>query len=157
LTVTNTATNPNGTTNTLVYDLIDPPAGATIDSNGIITWTPTLAQSPSTNVITTVVSTTVDTAYGSSTVSATNSFIVIVTGPYDGLDMLTDSDGDGLTNLVEYAVGGDPLNSADGNIDIIIYITQAGTNHYLAMKYKARINAAALQLQYLPEVSADKL
>src|SRR5262249_31523342 len=29
-------------------------------------------------------------------------------------------------------------------------------NHYLAMKFKRRTNATALQLQYLPEVSADK-
>src|SRR5262249_6381153 len=30
-------------------------------------------------------------------------------------------------------------------------------NHYLAMKFKRRTNAAALHLQYLPEVTADKV
>src|SRR5262249_6686632 len=71
LTVTNTATDPNGSTDTLSYQLINPPAGATIDNNGVITWTPTLDQSPSTNVITTVVSTTIVNSTGSTTISTT--------------------------------------------------------------------------------------
>jgi hypothetical protein len=157
LTITNTAANPNGSNNALAYQLINPPAGATIDTNGIITWTPTLAQSPSTNIITTVVTTTVVNSLGSTTITTTNSFVVSVSGPYDGLDMLADSDGDGLPNLVEVALGGDPLNPADANDHILKYITQDSGNQYLAMKYKARINAAALQLLYLPEVSADNV
>jgi hypothetical protein len=157
LVVTNTATNLNVPSNPLAYQLINPPAGATIDSNGIITWTPTLGQSPSTNLFTTVVTTTLSTPYGTSTLSATNSFVVIVSGPYDGLDLLADTDGDGLTNLVEYAVGSDPVNPTDANARILIYITQDGGNHYLTMKFSRRANAAALHLQYLPEVSADKL
>src|SRR5262249_40625352 len=92
LTVTNTATNPNVPANPLTYQLVNPPAGATIDSNGIITWTPTPNQSPSTNVFTTVVSTTVTSAAGTSTVSATNSFLVIVSGPYDGIDLSNPTD-----------------------------------------------------------------
>ena len=157
LTVNNTATDPNGSTNTLSYQLINPPAGATIDSNGIITWTPTLAQSPGTYAITTVVSTTLTSSAGNSTISTTNSFNVTVSTPYDGLNMLVDTDGDGLTNLVEYAVGSDANNSADAGTGLIIYLTETNGNHYLAMQYKARTNAAALQLQYLPEVSADKV
>jgi hypothetical protein len=157
LVVTNTASNPSGSTNTITYQLIDPPAGVTIDNNGIITWTPTLSQSPSTNVITTVATTTVVSGAGSSTISTTNSFVVTVSTPYDGLDMTVDTDGDGLTNLVEYAVGSNPNDSGDGNSAIIIWITQDSGNHYLAMKFKRRVNAAALQLQYLPEVTADKI
>jgi hypothetical protein len=79
------------------------------------------------------------------------------TATYEDLDLLTDSDGDGLTNLVEYAVGSDPQNAGDGNEDLLIYLTEESGNHYLTMQYKARVNAAALQLQYLPEVSADKI
>lgn len=156
LIVTNTAANPNGNTGTLTYQLLNAPGGSAIDANGLITWTPTVAQSPSTNVFTTVVATIIQTAFGSTTLSATNSFVVVVSGPYDGLNMLVDSDGDGLTNLIEYAVGSDPLNSADANQDLVVFITQSGGNHYLAMQYKSRGNAAQLQLQYLPEVSADK-
>jgi hypothetical protein len=157
LTVINTATNPNVPANPITYQLIDPPAGVSIDGNGVITWTPTLNQSPSTNIITTVVTTTVDSAAGTSTISSTNSFVVIITTPYDGLNLSADTDGDGLTNLVEYAVGSDPNNSADANTRIIIWITQDSGNHYLAMKFARRTNAAALGLQYLPEVTADKI
>jgi hypothetical protein len=156
LTVTNTATDPNGSTDALIYELINPPAGATIDSNGIITWTPTANQSPSTNIFTTVVTTTVTTSAGNVTIAATNSFNVMVSSPYDGLDMGVDTDGDGLTNLVEFAVGSDPKNSGDGNSDIIVWITEDSGTRYLAMQFKRRVNAAALQLQYRPEVSADK-
>src|SRR5262249_37481116 len=98
----------------------------------------------------------VTSAGGTSTISSTNSFVVIILTPYDGLDMGVDTDGDGLTNLVEYAVGSDPKNSADANSGISIWITQDSGNRYLAMRFNRRVNAAALQLQYLPEVSADK-
>ena len=45
-----------------------------IDTNGVITWTPTEAQGPGTNTITTVV-----TDNGVPPLSVTNSFVVIVT------------------------------------------------------------------------------
>ena len=156
LIVGQTATNPNGSTSPLLYQLVNPPAGATIDSNGIITWTPTPGQSPSTNLVVVVVSTTVTSSAGNSTISSSNSFLVTVSSPYDGLDLGVDTDGDGLTNLVEYAVGSDPKNSADGSSDIIIWITNESGNRYLAMQFKRRVNAAALQLEYRPQVSADK-
>jgi hypothetical protein len=60
----------------LTYALVAPPAGASIDTNGVITWTPTQAQGPSTNTITTVV-----TDNGVPSLSATNSFAVVVTAP----------------------------------------------------------------------------
>jgi len=71
LVVTNTATDPDVPANTLTYSLLDPPANANINSQGIITFTPNTSQGPSTNTITTVVS--------DGTASATNSFTVIVT------------------------------------------------------------------------------
>ena len=73
LVVTNTATDSSTAPSGLTYALISPPAGASIDTNGIISWTPTEAQGPSTNVITTVV-----TDNGSPPLSATNSFTVTV-------------------------------------------------------------------------------
>src|SRR5205807_1814623 len=74
LTVTNTATDSDIPANILSYTLLNPPTGAAIDGNGVITWTPNEAQGPSTNVITTVV-----TDNGVPSLSATNSFTVIVT------------------------------------------------------------------------------
>src|SRR5207247_2641846 len=70
LVVTNTAlTNAAWT-----YSLVNPPAGAQIDTNGVITWTPTEAQGPSTNTLTTVI-----TNNAAPPLSATNSFNVVVT------------------------------------------------------------------------------
>jgi hypothetical protein len=77
LTVTNTATESN-IHSTLGYSLVNPPAGAGIDSQGVITWTPTEAQGPSTNVITTVATSTNLLDLVNPRLSATNSFTVVV-------------------------------------------------------------------------------
>jgi uncharacterized membrane protein YqaE (UPF0057 family) len=74
LVVTNSASDPDTSPSSLAYSLLNPPSGATIDTNGVITWTPTEAQGPSTNTITTVV-----TDNGIPALSATNQFTVIVT------------------------------------------------------------------------------
>jgi hypothetical protein len=71
LTVTNGAVDADVPANVLSYTLENAPAGAVVDTNGVISWTPGEAQGPSTNVITTVVSDGV--------LSATNSFEVVVT------------------------------------------------------------------------------
>jgi hypothetical protein len=68
LTVTNTAPDADG--DGLSYQLLEAPAGAVIDTNGVITWTPTEAQGPTTNTFVTVVS--------DGELSATNSFVVVV-------------------------------------------------------------------------------
>jgi hypothetical protein len=78
LIVTNTASDADLPRNELTYALIDPPAGATIDTNGIITWTPTEAQGPSTNVITTVVTDYSPYAVNEQRLSFTNRFTVTV-------------------------------------------------------------------------------
>ena len=56
------------------------PAGAAINTNGVITWTPSTGQGPSTNTITTVVTDYNPWAVNAQHLSATNSFTVIVTG-----------------------------------------------------------------------------
>jgi len=55
LLVTNAATEPNVHATTTGYSLVNPPSGMTISASGVISWTPAQAQSPSTNVIVTVV------------------------------------------------------------------------------------------------------
>src|SRR5437667_3827925 len=53
LVVTNTAVDADIPANTVAFTLLSPPAGMTIDSStGVLTWTPTEAQGPSTNLIT---------------------------------------------------------------------------------------------------------
>ena len=73
LTVTNKATDEDIPAQTLTYSLLSPPSGATISTNGVITWTPSQTQSPGTNTITTVV-----TDNGSPPLSTTNKFTVTV-------------------------------------------------------------------------------
>jgi subtilisin-like proprotein convertase family protein len=76
--VTNNATDSDIPPNPLTYTLLNPPAGATIDANGIITWSPTPAQAPGIYTITTVVTDTNQYAINSKALSATNTFTVYV-------------------------------------------------------------------------------
>ena len=71
--MTNTATDIDVPAQGLSYQLLNPPAGAVIDGNGVMNWTPTELQGPSTNTLITVV-----TDDGSPSLSATNSFQVVV-------------------------------------------------------------------------------
>jgi len=71
LIVTNTASDTDLPANVLAYSLVNPPGNASIDTNGVITWTPSESEGPGTNTIATVVS--------DGTVSVTNQFLVVVT------------------------------------------------------------------------------
>src|SRR5204863_471698 len=74
-TVTNTASDADLPANTLTFSLVSAPAGVNLDpSRGVLTWTPTEAQGPSTNLITVRVS---DNGVPQS--SDTRSFTVVVT------------------------------------------------------------------------------
>jgi hypothetical protein len=74
--VTNTATDTDIPANILTYQLINPPLGAQIDTNGVITWTPTAEQGGTSNQFETVV-----TDDGIPPMSATNAFTVVVRAP----------------------------------------------------------------------------
>jgi len=82
LTVTNTAADLDIPYNPLSYTLLNPPAGASIDNNGIFTWTPTLAQAGQVYYITNVVTDTNAYALSNNSLSATNYFIVTVLQPF---------------------------------------------------------------------------
>ncbi|HTL18886.1 MAG TPA: LamG-like jellyroll fold domain-containing protein [Patescibacteria group bacterium] len=150
LTVTNTAAGAYP----LTYELLSPPSGATIDNNGIISWSPSQAQGGSTYLITTVV-----TDGSIPPLKATNSFSVIVSGTYLGIDLTdpaqatADFDGDGLSNLLEYSLGNDPRNPADATSVIHCSTVQVHSGQCLTLSFKRRPNAVGLQ--YIPEVSAD--
>jgi len=87
LVVTNTATDSDIPANTLTYTLLTAPANALIDTNGIITWTPAVAQVPSTNLFTTVVTDYNPWAINAQHLSATNSFTVVVNPVHNGPDL----------------------------------------------------------------------
>ena len=72
LTVANQAMDFDIPADTLGYALLNPPPGASINGLGTIIWTPTEAQGPSTNFITTIV-----TDNGVPPLSDTNTFRVV--------------------------------------------------------------------------------
>jgi hypothetical protein len=74
LTVTNIGTDVDSPLNALAYSMVGSPVGMSINtSSGLLTWTPTEAQGPSTNTVMVVVADN-----GSPTLSATQSFTVVV-------------------------------------------------------------------------------
>jgi hypothetical protein len=78
LLVTNTASDFDVPTNSLTYQLVNPPSGALIDPNGIISWTPASNLLGTTNTFKTIV-----TDNGSPPLSATNSFNVrVISGQF---------------------------------------------------------------------------
>ncbi len=79
ITITNTASDVDIPPPVLTYVLAQAPTNAVIDTNGIITWTPAVAQVPSTNLFQTVV-----TDNGFPPLSATNGFTVFVQAVHNG-------------------------------------------------------------------------
>ena len=75
LTVTNAATNANIHAAITGYRLVNVPSNMVISASGVITWTPVQAQSPSTNLITTVVTNSDPYDLVNPTLTATNTFI----------------------------------------------------------------------------------
>ncbi|MEO8427051.1 MAG: putative Ig domain-containing protein, partial [Verrucomicrobiota bacterium] len=67
------ATDADSPTQTVAYHLTNSPAGASIDSSGLLTWTPTETQGPGTNEIIVVV-----TDNGAPNLTVTQSFQVVV-------------------------------------------------------------------------------
>ena len=86
----------------LTYTLVNPPDGATIDSNGIIRWTPAPPQAPGTYTLTTVVS---DNPGNAVSIGTTNSFVVTVSSPPPSVRAQRKSDGT-ITILLQGAPGG---------------------------------------------------
>ena len=84
LVVTNTASNANIHSTIVGYALVNPPGGAAIDSNGIITWTPTVSQVPGSYTITTIVTNFNPLAVNSQHLTTNNSFVVTVNAIHNG-------------------------------------------------------------------------
>ncbi len=79
LNVSASAADSDVPANPLVYSLVSPPAGMTINPNsGAIAWTPTETQGPFTNLISVVVADTNAAAQNNQTLRVTNTFTVTV-------------------------------------------------------------------------------
>jgi hypothetical protein len=98
LTVTNAATDNDIPALPLTYTLANPPAGVGISTNGIITWTPSQAQAPGSDVITTVVS--------DGSLSATNSFVVTVNVTTNDFRILSITITNGVATVTWTSVAG---------------------------------------------------
>jgi hypothetical protein len=113
--VTNTATDNDIPLTALSYHLVNPPNGATIDGNGMITWSPTAGQSPSTNLIITVVSDS-----GTPPLSATNSFTIFVDEPVTPPMILSIGVTNGMATITWSAI--------PGHVYRLLYQNPVGTN-----------------------------
>jgi hypothetical protein len=112
LTVTNTASDSDIPINPLGYQLTgSPPAGAVIDTNGVIRWTPTVLQVPGVYTITTVVTDTNVYAVNAQNLSATNSFTVTVQAIHNGPSL--GSPGDVTTNELALLVVTNSASDSD--------------------------------------------
>ena len=95
--------------------------------------------------------------------NASASVVLVVTDAlvYDGIDLTdpvqstSDLDGDGLSNLLEYAVGTDPRDPADAQVGLQFSIAPASGGEYVTLRFRRRKNSPGLPIQYLPEVSSD--
>src|SRR2546421_7895714 len=93
LVVTNTASDADLPANSLSYSLLTAPTNAVIDANGVINWTPTSAEAPSTNVFETVVTDYNPWAINEQNLSATNIFTVTIVIPiHNGPALLAQAD-----------------------------------------------------------------
>lgn len=99
LTFTGSATDGDVPADTLIYSLIGAPSGASIHSDtGVFTWTPTEGQGPGSFNFTVRVSDGI----------LTDEQVVIVTVQNVLPSPVIDQDGDGLSDLLEYAFATDP-------------------------------------------------
>jgi autotransporter-associated beta strand protein len=103
LLLTNAATDSGGPAQTLTWTLAGSPAGASINAtNGVLTWRPAIAQSPSTNLFTVVV-----TDNGTPPLSATQDFSVIVLRPARPVFSSPASTAGGFQTLISGSAGPD--------------------------------------------------
>jgi hypothetical protein len=99
LTFTASATDTDLPANTLTYGLINGPVGASIDpGTGVFTWTPTETQGPGSYNF------TVQVSDGNLTADQQVSVTVESALPSPEID----TDGDGLSDLLEFAFGSNP-------------------------------------------------
>jgi hypothetical protein len=150
LTVTNTATDADLPANVLTYTLENPPTGAVIDSNGVITWTPSEAQGPGVYTLKTIVADN-----GVPVLRGTNSFAVTVnevniapvlsaianrvTNPGQTVTLTasaTDADSppNALTFSLVSAPVGAAINPASGLFTWRPPVSRAGTSNYVQVR-----------------------
>ena len=131
LTFTATATDADVPSNTLTYSLVGAPAGAAIHATtGIFTWSPTGAQGAGDFTF------TVRVNDGNLN---TDRLVTVKVIP----SATTDTDGDGLSSLMEYALGTDPAASNTSPFRVI----SANTNNTVTLTFTWNRLASGLRWQ----------
>jgi hypothetical protein len=178
LTVTNTATDSDIPVNPLTFSLVSPLSGMAINAtNGVFTWTPTEAQGPSTNTITVVVTDTNIFAVNAKSLTATNSFIVVVNevNVAPVLGALSDTtvnpgqtvsftatatDADIPTNTLTFSLvsppGGATINSASGSFNWRPAVSQANTTNTVQVQV-TDFNPYAVNSQHMSDTKSFKV
>ncbi len=138
LDVTDAAVNANIPDYPLTYTLLGAPSGAGIDTNGVITWTPALAQAGS-NYLFTVVATDINPpAINATSLSATNYFYVtVVTGGGGGVPQ-TNGVAPGAIDWLAFKV---PTNAIAAT-NILVYATNLPVNVWFSTNLPPSITNA---------------
>jgi hypothetical protein len=82
-------------------------------------------------------------------------------GAYSGINLAdpveaaADLDGDGLSNLMEYAIGSDPRDPSDSTSAMSTALIADQGQQYVAMGFKRRKSSPGLVLQYIPETTGN--
>ncbi len=109
----------------ITYQLLSPSAGATINSRGVITWTPSVAQGLATYVLTTVAT---DAA---ASLNATNSFSVTVRAPVTVTGITANTRVyDGTTNATLNTGGAMLVGVAAGDVGNVTLVTSGASGSF---------------------------
>jgi hypothetical protein len=138
LMVTNTATDADVPVQNLNWSLENAPAGASLNAtSGLLTWRPTISQSPSTNLFTVTV-----TDSGAPSLSATRNFSVTVLRPVAPTFLSPMLNGDAFQSLI----------TGDAGPEYSVYTT---TNLSGSWQLLLDTNPVALPFLFSDPASAD--
>jgi hypothetical protein len=155
-TLSGSATDPDS--DALTYSKASGPAWLDIASDGTLSGTPRPEDRGPNHFLITV-------SDGAATDLATLEITVLSTyeawaknhslNPND-TDKNSDPDGDGLNNLIEYALGGDPSSPSDAaSIAPVVFMVHGGGTNWMEYCYRRRTDAAARGLSYSLELTDD--
>jgi len=128
LSVTNHASDSDVPVQTLVYSLVDGPAGAAIDGNGVITWVPDSSAGPSTNIFVTLV--------GDGLAGATNSFTVTVIDSGVEFEIVSTTLTNGVASIA--------WNAVDGQQYVVEYTDALDSTNWISLLPAIRANGAVV-------------
>ncbi len=151
LLLVNTGTNPNLPDYPLAYTLIGAPPFASINSQGIITLAPAVADAGSNYLITTVVTDTNPWAVNATSLSVTNAFLVTVdAGLTQGVPQTNTAPAGGP---IQWMVVNVPTNALDST-NSLVFATNLPVNLWFSANLPPSITNTSTDVELLTNVSA---